>query len=297
MDYLPCKKCPDCGKYHSFVVNTCFCGADLSSLISVPMNKKSVAIDECGDLDFEGQVYAVKCDFCATEHYVADKEKGVQYCLNARCGKRGISRKTPILWTFGDQKDACEPKDKPDSEPKVDVNIPVAETPKQVDTQNTDNSKKLSKEASEWFISMANVKERVDTHSASVNTTSVASDNSADDDMSGWYVNSDGPDAIELTLSTDPSVSFKVEVMEGREYMIGREANQKEALNDDNRVGRKHCWLVFEDGGWYVIDNNSNNGTFVDGNDIGYGGKAPLRNGSVVTLGHWSDSPSFIVTL
>ncbi len=297
MNFFPCKECPDCGRYSGFFVDTCFCGADLSALVSTPIDTNEIAIDKCGDFDFEGTIYTVKCDFCATEHFVADKERGVRCCLNARCGKRGISRKTPTPWTFDSQKDDAEPTEKPNVESKTDVSVPTVEIPEQVDTQSVDDHSGLSQKASDWLMCVKKAKDQVDSHTASGSKTMAVANVSDDDDMSGWYLDGAEPIAIELTLSTNRNVSFKVEAVEGRKYMLGREANQKAILEDDVRVGRNHCWLVFENGSWHVFDNNSSNGTFVNGNDIGYGGKEPLHNGSVVTLGHWPDSPSFIVTL
>lgn len=99
----------------------------------------------------------------------------------------------------------------------------------------------------------------------------------------------------EITLTAVCGGTLTFTVQQGEDYMLGREANQKEFLAKDTRVGRNHCALFFRDGAWWVRDNNTANGTFVDATLLDMGGEARLYDGCKLTLGHNVDSPAFVV--
>lgn len=87
----------------------------------------------------------------------------------------------------------------------------------------------------------------------------------------------------------DGDFSFKIDAEEAKDnapYMLGREANQSSFFKKDERVSRNHCSLVFKDGLWYVKDNNSTNGTFVNSKNIGKNGEKVLEDGDELRLGH-----------
>ena len=84
-------------------------------------------------------------------------------------------------------------------------------------------------------------------------------------------------------------------------YMLGRAANLSQILCKDMRVGNFHCYLLYKDNSWYVYDNNSTNGTSVNGEVIGSkltnGGERRLNNGDLLRLGHSVDCITFIIKL
>lgn len=64
--------------------------------------------------------------------------------------------------------------------------------------------------------------------------------------------------------------------------VIGRDPSATARI-DDASVSARHATLLFEDGGWWIEDLDSRNGTFVD--EARVSGRAPLRNGATVQLG------------
>ncbi len=67
----------------------------------------------------------------------------------------------------------------------------------------------------------------------------------------------------------------------GGRLLIGRDAGCDLCI-DDAALSRRHAQLVQEGAVWFVEDQGSANGTFVDGERVG---RAPLRDGAVLRLG------------
>src|SRR5262249_57377326 len=63
--------------------------------------------------------------------------------------------------------------------------------------------------------------------------------------------------------------------------IIGR-AHDADIFVDDKRLSRHHCRLEPKENGWAVMDLNSTNGTFVQGNQISY---HQLRDGDELIVG------------
>lgn len=80
-------------------------------------------------------------------------------------------------------------------------------------------------------------------------------------------------------------------------FMIGRAAGMREFLAGNLEVGNEHCMILMRDDKWYVQDNHSGNGTFVNGRDLGEGGNRPVQDSDVVKLGHRPDSITFKVVM
>ena len=89
----------------------------------------------------------------------------------------------------------------------------------------------------------------------------------------------------------------RTEINPGMEVMIGRGAFQSDILAKDLRVSNYHCKLYCKGRRWFVKDNNSSNGTFLNGKDIGLLGERALKNGDVIALGHTADSMKLEVIL
>jgi hypothetical protein len=68
---------------------------------------------------------------------------------------------------------------------------------------------------------------------------------------------------------------------------VGREATAQAQIPVDRSYGVSsiHATFLFKDGQWYVQDNNSTNGTFVNGKKLDKGSRALLDKGSVIGLG------------
>ena len=67
--------------------------------------------------------------------------------------------------------------------------------------------------------------------------------------------------------------------------VIGRSKNSNIQLGDSVKVSRSHAIVVFEDGRCTVMDNDSSNGTFVNGIRLMPGQIVPLNDGDQIQLG------------
>jgi len=65
------------------------------------------------------------------------------------------------------------------------------------------------------------------------------------------------------------------------EFTIGR-AEDRDLTILDRAVSRKHCKIVLEDDGYYIVDEGSTNGTFVSGMRVV---REKLKNGDIIQVG------------
>jgi pSer/pThr/pTyr-binding forkhead associated (FHA) protein len=65
------------------------------------------------------------------------------------------------------------------------------------------------------------------------------------------------------------------------EFTIGR-AEDRDLTILDRAVSRKHCKIVLEDDGYYIVDEGSTNGTFVSGMRVA---REKLKNGDIIQVG------------
>jgi len=81
-----------------------------------------------------------------------------------------------------------------------------------------------------------------------------------------------------------------IEVRDGD--VVGRTVVGKEMLDIHEEVSRRHAQFIRREGTWFVIDLNSNNGTFLDGIRIPPKERVPLRNGQQIKI-----SPVFLASV
>jgi class 3 adenylate cyclase len=82
-----------------------------------------------------------------------------------------------------------------------------------------------------------------------------------------------------LRRAEEPSVHYE---LAGARMQIGREATCEIFLENDLRVSRHHAVCVSDDDGWIIQDDDSANGTFVNGlRTLSY----PLRDGDRIKIG------------
>ncbi len=103
---------------------------------------------------------------------------------------------------------------------------------------------------------------------------------------------------IKLTAVRYGVYSFTItpEMVKDAPYMLGRAAGQNDFLSKDERVSNNHCTIFSNNGVWYVQDNSSTNGTFINDEDLGDGGCTTLEEGDRLKLGHSVDSMEFRVS-
>lgn len=318
MNRMPCRKCSQCGLYHSLAVGTCTgCGTLMSDVTADLIDVDALSMDELGDVDQPVTVYVQKCIRCATLNFTPDNNCRVERCRG--CG-RLVNRIEPILYALEDEEAVnvdtdTNKKNKRGAVAEVEVqqHVPEAET-----TYPVNDEGELDTEALFW---LERIKERVAGHvnpgSQNIKTKAEASKSreADDDDAADWpeeLVGSQKQNApsearrsapassakrdITLTAMNYGSLSFTVKAEPCKAYRLGRSANQSRFLSQDDRVGNEHCDLLFKNGDWYVKD-NSRNGTAVNDCDIGQNGERMLRNDDKLKLGHEDDSITFLISI
>ncbi len=122
-------------------------------------------------------------------------------------------------------------------------------------------------------------------------TAVVASDREYFEDV----VAAAGPDAAALTYPAYcPERRFR---LAGPEMRIGRRSVSQGLEPEidltgpptDPGVSRLHAVLIAEqDGSWAILDPGSENGTFVNGDEIATGARVPLHDGDRIHIGAWT---------
>jgi hypothetical protein len=102
--------------------------------------------------------------------------------------------------------------------------------------------------------------------------------------------------AMNLILEVlDSGTTFKFDANEVVEVIMGRrdadsgespgvDLSESQALNKG--VSRKHALIVRRDGALHIVDNNSANGTYLNGQRLVSGQPRILRDGDDIRLGH-----------
>lgn len=71
-------------------------------------------------------------------------------------------------------------------------------------------------------------------------------------------------------------------------FTIGKDsANMDFVLNNDS-VSRHHATIIYENGDYFILDNNSTNGTTIEGIRLQPGEKGEIGNGYIISLGNES---------
>jgi S1-C subfamily serine protease len=103
--------------------------------------------------------------------------------------------------------------------------------------------------------------------------------------------------AMRLTFTEGDLTGRKIDVDADR-YSIGRgEDCDLRVPADDKRASREHAEIVRRDGEWFIVDLDSSNGVWIDGERIA--AETPLRDGQTVRIGaqHFAVSLPSVVTL
>ena len=66
---------------------------------------------------------------------------------------------------------------------------------------------------------------------------------------------------------------------------IGRDAVNSIVIQDDPLVSRQHAIIEKEGAGYYIMDRNSTNGTYVNNNPLKKDARHELKPGDVITVG------------
>jgi hypothetical protein len=279
MRKIPCRLCPKCNIYHDVSVLKCDeCESDLSEINIVLLDKSEIPFEQLGDIDENREFYVQKCSGCGALNYSYKENSPVVSCFNChRTRVASVERKLFI--------DECYTV-KTNVDPMINKNesgnVATDDNHMKVDTflEDTDDE---DDGAPQWASILGNIRKATGTSENVVDKELLAKEKTEEQKH------------ITLTAVDDKHIIFTI--TPEKTYMLGRSANQSDYLSRDKQVGNEHCLIFFENDIWYVKDNNSSNGTFVDGIDIGLGGVRMLHNKSKIKLGHRNDSPIFEVSL
>lgn len=314
---LPCRKCPKCGQINNlYAEDCCKCGSYIKNVPIVVIDDEEINDDLGVDLTNPPVLYYQKCRKCSAENFTCENEAPISRCL--KCNSIDLL----------DRKRFASKGTTPSSEPAEGINHfnlgstvdnqgdgdQGSEAPVSIDETGESNT--------QFYISL--LKSSLQNSQTEGNRASLgapekdASETFDDDaaDSGSWdslglnneVGTNNAPRAVsvqtrkehgvlQLTAVTYGIYSFKITAAEGLCYMLGREANEKEFLENDLRVGRNHCQICYRNGGWIVKDNHSSNGTAVNYRDIGEDGELELKNGDILVLGHETDSMAFKVMI
>ena len=78
--------------------------------------------------------------------------------------------------------------------------------------------------------------------------------------------------------------------------IIGRNGVGKEFLSNDLRVSNEHCYIKYDNNGWYINDNSSTNSTCVNGKEISSKEYTQIFLGDIIRLGCDRDTFELRVT-
>lgn len=93
---------------------------------------------------------------------------------------------------------------------------------------------------------------------------------------------------LRFTAIGNANISYTLQVPEGKVMTLGRDNRADLILNpEDRRLSGVHCKIRCKDNVMNIWDNNSKNGTFVNGVPIMQMGLATVRNGQSVRLGSY----------
>ena len=81
--------------------------------------------------------------------------------------------------------------------------------------------------------------------------------------------------------------SFESAALGRRGITLGRQQDNDWVLPNDTSISRKHCQIVYDQGGFALIDSSSF-GSVVTNRRLGHGERAPLQEGDRITLGEYA---------
>jgi pSer/pThr/pTyr-binding forkhead associated (FHA) protein len=68
-------------------------------------------------------------------------------------------------------------------------------------------------------------------------------------------------------------------------YELGRDESSSKILLNSKKVSRSHAYIKKRNGKFYIIDNNSLNGTFLNGNKLSTSVMYKLENNDIILIG------------
>ena len=283
-----CRKCPGCGLYNGMTVKVCSCGTDLSLERQDLMNINSIPADKKGKIDETVDLYFKKCSECGTTNFSVNPKFPEKRCFN--CNKARLIHVDPQLYVEEENDDNNEPAESDNAPQKK-------EEPKSVSNTGTPSWTDLLEGIRGSSPNTAGSAAPPVTPTPKPSPEKTTKQFKPAPSLQPTFKSALKKD-LRLIAVTYGQYSFTIPaIVAENPVMLGQEAHQGKFLSQDPRVSRKHCTVYIKNGKWYVTDNNSSNGTFLNNNDIGDGGTSTLSDGDILKLGHEEDSMAFEVRL
>lgn len=274
MRKFPCKKCKQCGKYSDLAALVCECGEDISMLDATLVDVDSLQESEKGEIDTELKVYMQKCSACGALNFTISEDEPVKMCYN--CHKARIATVAPVAYR---DEEKTVPEYEPEEEEteastQMNYNMQQKEKYAAVKENTIEDDDDDDEDSLQWQNILGGIKSEMQQE--------------APKDVAASSQN------ITLTAVRYGHFSYTVKAAD-TPFLLGRDANFKDFLEQDGRVSNEHCILYCREGKWFVKDNHSTNGTAVNSRDIGLNGEHELCDGDELKLGHHQDSMAFRV--
>ncbi len=71
-------------------------------------------------------------------------------------------------------------------------------------------------------------------------------------------------------------------------FTIGKDSTNMDFVLNNDSVSRHHATIIYEDGAYFIMDNNSTNGTMIEGIKLQADEKGEIGNGYIISLGNES---------
>lgn len=71
-------------------------------------------------------------------------------------------------------------------------------------------------------------------------------------------------------------------------FTIGKDSSNMDFVLNNDSVSRHHATIIYENGDYFIMDNNSTNGTTIEGIKLQPGEKGEIGNGYIISLGNES---------
>ena len=321
MRRIPCRVCNKCGLYNDISVNICECGAVLSGL-PARLVDEDIPPEKYGDINEHLQVYVQKCSACGAESYTIDPNIPAKICYN--CHKTRIASVAPVLFV---DEESHDNKGSYESNYEKSKDNGITDSSNQELTLAEDDNDEED-ESALWDNLLGNVQSvsstiqlqkeefsenegkdvNSDNRYPSANSCSDEDDEDDEDDDNVWGALVSGVEPIPRRVNSETEItltairygklSFTIKSSQkSLPILLGRSAQLRDFLAQDLRVGNEHCFIDFQSGQWYVVDNHSANGTAVNRQFLEINGKHMLRDGDELTLGHHPDSIAFRISI
>ena len=71
-------------------------------------------------------------------------------------------------------------------------------------------------------------------------------------------------------------------------FTIGKDSSNMDFVLNNDSISRHHATIIYENGDYFIMDNNSTNGTTIEGIKLQPGEKGEIGNGYIISLGNES---------